>query len=177
MSVDPAVSGELTPSDTLAYVRWLSERASDAVTQADVKASIALSILGVVFGASVAGAVTVDFNLGDLSQAGTVCFAGMSFGWSAAVASFGYSVFPRLPRTPDASNPTFFADVARHETVAAFRESILLPEVFLLDALIDQTYFSSCIASRKYVWIRRGFLATAFAIICAAPLLLPLAWH
>lgn len=161
-------------ASSLAFVRLevLHKETREELDKADGKATTLTSIVGLILGIFLAGAVAGGFSPKRFSYSLDWLFwIGLGLALAAETALCA-AIFPRIkPRTPK-ELLRYFVHVAEFKTKESFRSA--LPHVDTeYDRLADQVYDLSRVVVRKYSLIRLGiFTLAAGALCCMASVLL-----
>ena len=146
-------------------VKALHDETREELARADSKATTLLSVVGLLLGAFLAGAIAGRLSPQRLRDSVEWMFwIGVAFAL-VAEAALCFAVLPRMrPRLPKESL-RYFAHVAQFRTRDMFKSALEASDDEY-ERLVDQAYDLSKTVFRKYDLIRLALLALAVGILC-----------
>jgi MFS family permease len=150
----------------------LHRETREELAKADAKATTLTSIVGLILGALLAGAIAGDFSPQQFSNRVEWLFwTGVGLALAAEIALCS-AIFPRIESMESREALLYFGHVAQFETRERFRSALLNADTEF-ERLTDQVYVLSKTVVRKYGLIRLGlFLLAAGVLFCmTSPLL------
>jgi hypothetical protein len=150
--------------------RWRYDKVMEAVTGADLKASIIATVQ-----AAALGALLTTATPSTLAATSRVLFVAGIGALLAGVATAGAAIFPRhgLRRPPPQHDALHFSDLQQWQPEQLIEHLASQPERQRLEALAYRLIWASKIVWRKYVCLQWSLLAAgvAAAMVTAAYLL------
>jgi hypothetical protein len=150
--------------------RWRYDKVMEAVTGADLKASIIATVQ-----AAALGALLTTATPSTLAATSRVLFVAGIGALLAGVATAGAAIFPRhgLRRPPPQHDALHFSDLQQLQPEQLIEHLASQPERQRLEALAYRLIWASKIVWRKYVCLQWSLLAAgvAAAMVTAAYLL------
>jgi hypothetical protein len=150
--------------------RWRYDKVMEAVTGADLKASIIATVQ-----AAALGALLTTATPSTLAAPSRVLFVAGIGALLAGVATAGAAIFPRhgLRRPPPQHDALHFSDLQQWQPEQLIEHLASQPERQRLEALAYRLIWASKIVWRKYVCLQWSLLAAgvAAAMVTAAYLL------
>jgi MFS family permease len=143
----------------------LNTETREEIIRADGKATTLMSVLGLILGALLAGAVAGSFSPQPLHDSVEWIFwIGVSFAF-AAEAALCSAVWPRLYALRPKENLRFFGHVAQFESTESLHLALQNVDSNY-DRLVDQVYALSKIIVRKYQLVRSALFLLSLSISC-----------
>ncbi|WP_370188300.1 Pycsar system effector family protein [Aeromicrobium sp.] len=128
--------------------------ARNEVGAADHKASMVLAVLGIGFGALLAGLIARDWSPAELDVAGrTVWYVGALLA-AGSVGAAALAVWPRFTVPPPSPQVYYWGHVAAFDSREALDASLDAQPPTLPARTRHQLYELSRIVARKYHWVR-----------------------
>jgi MFS family permease len=153
-----------SPSPQL-RLETLNRETREELIRADSKATTLFSVLGLILGALLAGAVAGRSSPERLSDSVQWLFwVGVSLALIAEAALCS-AVLPRMKTNLPKEEVRFFVHVAQFEDRESLRTA-LLNAGSEYDRLVDQVYSLSKIIVRKYQFIRLAIALLALSVLC-----------
>lgn len=150
------------------YTAQLLAEAREELSRADAKASLLFAVIGVVFGALLAGLISQNWQPDDLAAGADVVFW---FGTVLAVAgavSLGFAVWPRITHTQPGGPASYFGDVVSYGEDRDALRAALAAGAENGERNVEQLAVVSNIVWKKYVGIRQRSGSSPLPP-CAAP--------
>lgn len=154
-----------SPSDV--ELAMLTE-ARNEVGAADHKASMVLAVLGIGFGAVLAGLIARDWSPAELNPAGTVLWWTGALAAVSSVVAASSAVWPRFTLPPRSEVVFYWGHVATFRTLPELEDALDEHPPRLEDRTRHQLFELSRIVARKYSCVRIAMQLSAVA----APLFL-----
>ncbi|MCO7239549.1 Pycsar system effector family protein [Aeromicrobium sp. CnD17-E] len=128
--------------------------ARNEVGAADHKASMVLAVLGIGFGALLAGLIARDWSPAELDVAGrTIWYVGALLA-AGSVGAAALAVWPRFTVPPPSPQVYYWGHVAAFDSREALDASLDAQPPTLPARTRHQLYELSRIVARKYHWVR-----------------------
>jgi MFS family permease len=146
-------------------VQALHRETREELNKADAKATTLTSIVGLILGAFLAGAIAGDFTPQRFSDGIEWLFWTGVVLASAAEVALCLAVFPRRKPKGSKEELEYFAQVAQFKTIETFKAA-LLEAGNEFERLASQVYVLSKIVVHKYTLIRMALLMLAAGVLC-----------
>jgi hypothetical protein len=154
-------------AEVRAYALELYDDAKSEVNRADSKGSILLSGSGIVLSALTGSIIGGDWTPAKLqSDWSRVAFVLGFVGVIVGMVCIGAAVIPKVRKPPESDYAYFFGQLAHVDRSEAARR-ISNTVGYQTERAIDQAWWISKIAFRKYLLVRRALLCFAFAFTMA----------
>lgn len=138
--------------------------ARNEVGAADHKASMVLAVLGIGFGALLAGLLARDWSPADLDVLGRITWSVGAVLAGGSVAAAAAAVWPRFTVPPQTDDVYYWGHVAAFDTREALDEALDRRPPTLPDRTRHQLYELSHIVARKYHWVRVAMRLAGFSV-------------
>jgi hypothetical protein len=160
-------SGGPTEQQVQDYALQLFEDARSELGRADSKGSILLTGGGIVLSALTGAIIGGDWTPSKLdSFAGRAAFFLGFVAVIGGIICIGMAVIPQVRKPPESEYAFYFGQLAHIDRAEAGRRIANTVNV-LTERAVDQAWWMSKIALRKYRLIRRSMLFFAFAFVMA----------
>lgn len=140
------------------------------VVQADHKATLVLTALGVGGGALLGGVIAGDWKPGDYHAPGEAIWWLAAVAAALAIAAAASAVWPRWPRDKNSTDIFYWGHVARYKTVDDLANALNNQAPTGDDRSRHQLHHLSRIVRRKYRLVRAAmtFVAVSVALFSLA---------
>jgi hypothetical protein len=159
--VEPEPSG--APGAPEVELSILAE-ARNEVGAADHKASMVLAVLGIGFGALLAGLLARDWSPADLEPLGRACWVVAVLLAGGSVAAAAAAVWPRFTVPPASEHVYYWGHVAAYESRAELEATLAAHPPTLPARTRHQLFELSHIVARKYHWVRVAMRLSAASV-------------
>jgi Family of unknown function (DUF5706) len=150
----PAEAPADAPVEAIEVELSILAEARNEVGAADHKASMVLAVLGIGFGALLAGLIARDWSPAELDVAGrTVWYVGALLA-AGSVGAAALAVWPRFTVPPPSPQVYYWGHVAAFDSREALDASLDAQPPTVPARTRHQLYELSRIVARKYHWVR-----------------------